>query len=205
MECCFALRDGVVLAVAAQCATDLANSATAARRRLTAAPETNRKPHIADDKEVARRFDIEADPILVAALAKFAEPASLTVPMLKDDELVGVFAIYRTEVRPFTDKQIALLQNFRRPGGDRHRERAAAQRAAQAPRADRSARTPDGDLRGAAGHQHSPERPQPVFDTLVRSAARFVEAKFAIASSFPSDGELQLVAVRRPHAAGAED
>ena len=32
--------------------------------------------------------------------------------MLKDDELVGLIAIYHTEVRPFTDKQIALVQNF---------------------------------------------------------------------------------------------
>jgi signal transduction histidine kinase len=32
--------------------------------------------------------------------------------MLKDDKLVGAFAIYRQEVRPFTDKQIALLQSF---------------------------------------------------------------------------------------------
>ena len=32
--------------------------------------------------------------------------------MLKDDELVGAIAIYRQEVRPFTDKQIALVQNF---------------------------------------------------------------------------------------------
>jgi GAF domain-containing protein len=34
------------------------------------------------------------------------------VPMLKETEMVGVIWIYRQEVRPFTDKQIALLKNF---------------------------------------------------------------------------------------------
>ncbi len=36
----------------------------------------------------------------------------VTVPMLKDDEVAGVIAIFHTEVRPFTDKQIELVQSF---------------------------------------------------------------------------------------------
>src|SRR5262249_37790005 len=37
---------------------------------------------------------------------------ALVAPMLKEDQLIGVMAIYRQEVRPFTDKQVELVQNF---------------------------------------------------------------------------------------------
>ena len=36
----------------------------------------------------------------------------MAVPMLKDEELIGVVILYRQEVRPFSDKQIELVKNF---------------------------------------------------------------------------------------------
>ncbi len=56
--------------------------------------------------------DARADTV-VGLAAKFGGARStVCVPMLKDDALVGAIIIYRQEVRPFTDKQIALVQNF---------------------------------------------------------------------------------------------
>ena len=53
-----------------------------------------------------------AAPGIVAMVDLAGARSLVNVPMLKDDELVGVIGIYRQEVRPFTDKQIALVGNF---------------------------------------------------------------------------------------------
>jgi signal transduction histidine kinase len=55
---------------------------------------------------------LEGDPLPVAAVEIAGIRTLLVVPMFKESELVGAIAIYRKEVRPFTDKQIALVTNF---------------------------------------------------------------------------------------------
>jgi GAF domain-containing protein len=67
---------------------------------------------VADTRQVVHVADIAAEnpdePIAKVAGAR----TLLIVPLLKEDELVGAIAIYRQEVRPFSDKQIELLENF---------------------------------------------------------------------------------------------
>jgi len=70
-----------------------------------------RKPlQIADMRE--DRAYSDGHPLAVAGVDIAGIRTLVAVPMLKDNELAGVIAIYRKEVRPFTEKQIELVQNF---------------------------------------------------------------------------------------------
>ena len=121
----------------------------------------------------------------------------LAVPMLKESELIGAFAIYRQEVRPFTDKQIALVSNF----------------AAQAVIAIENTRLLN-ELRESLQQQtatadvlrvisSSPGDLQPVFEAMLENAVRICDAKFG--NIYRWDGEaLQLVATHNTPAAFAE-
>jgi GAF domain-containing protein len=72
---------------------------------------------IANTKQVYQVDDVRAAPtsgdkLRIATIELAGARTLIGVPMLKDGEVIGVLAIYRQEVRRFTDKQIELVKNF---------------------------------------------------------------------------------------------
>ena len=108
-------------------------SQPSANSGLARAIRTKQIIHIPDYRTDQSYLDRDA--FAVAAADQLGIRTNLCVPMLKEGEPVGAISIFRTEVRPFTDKQIELVQNL---AANRHRKCAAAHRAARiAPAADR--------------------------------------------------------------------
>jgi len=67
---------------------------------------------LAQTRKVIHVIDRATEPTPSPSVRYGGARSSIGVPLLKGKELVGAFFIYRTEVRPFTDKQIELVKNF---------------------------------------------------------------------------------------------
>jgi GAF domain-containing protein len=146
---------------------------------LARAAQTKQVVHIAD--VTTEQAYAERDPLRVAAVELGGVRSHVTVPMLKENELIGAFSIYRQEVRPFTDKQIALLTNFANQ----------AVIAIENTRLLKELRQRTDDLSEALEQQtatsdvlrvisSSPGELEPVFQAMLANATRICEAKFGV-------------------------
>ena len=126
--------------------------------------------HIPDLAAILDDLKHSRDDRPISPLERGGVRTVLWVPMVKDDEVVGAFVLNRHEVRPFTQKQIELVENF----------------AAQAVIAIENARLLT-ELRESLDRQtatgevlsvisSSPGELPPVFDVMLESALRICEA-----------------------------
>ena len=140
---------------------------------------TKRAAHIEDIRTSQAYRD--RDPLLVAGVELGGYRTVLSVPMLKDQEVVGLIIIYRQEVRAFSDKQVELVTNF----------------AAQAVIAIENTRLLN-ELRESLQQQtatadvlkvisSSPGELAPVFQAMLENATRICEAKFGSLVLFEGD------------------
>jgi GAF domain-containing protein len=151
-------------------------------------------------KQVIHIYDLRLDQSYIAGIPRIVALADtagarteLVVPMLKDDLLIGAIVIYRQEVRPFTEKQIALVTNFA----------AQAVIAIENTRLLKELRQRTDDLTESLEQQtataevlrvisSSPEDLQPVFQVILDNATRICVAELGILYRY--DGEAFVLA-----------
>ncbi len=122
------------------------------------------------------------------SVVRYGVQSALAVPLLRDEVALGVIRISRTEIRPFTDSQIALLQTF----ADQ------AVIAIENVRLFKELETRNTELTHALSRQTatseilrvisgSPTDVQPVFDTIIRSAVTLCDGLFGGLDRFDGD------------------
>jgi two-component system, NtrC family, sensor kinase len=93
--------------------------AFAVARKKTPIPPIGALAKVIETRRFFQIDDVRSSPGYLARAPHTVEMAELAgartlviVPILKENELVGIITIYRQEVKPFTEKQIALVENF---------------------------------------------------------------------------------------------
>ncbi len=139
---------------------------------LGQAARTKQVAHVVDSmkRESYRR----RDPFVVAGAELGGYRTIVSVPMLKEDNLVGVISIYRQKVRPFTDKQIEVVSNFAKQAVIAIENT----RLLKELRESLQQQTATADVLGIISS--SPGELEPVFQAMLENATRICAAKIGI-------------------------
>src|SRR5262249_20650881 len=133
-------------------------------------------------KKVVHTLDAAAEENKPLSARLAGARSHIVVPMLKEDELVGAIAIYRQEVRPFSEEQIALVKSF----ASRAVIAIENTRLLNELRESLQQQTATSEVLGVISS--SPGELQPVFDAMLANATRLCEAKFGTLYLRDGDG-----------------
>jgi signal transduction histidine kinase len=140
---------------------------------------------------------IEGIPLIVNVVELAGARTLMAVPMLKDNEVIGLIGVYRQEVRPFTERQIELVENF----ADQAVVAIENTRLLNELRESLQQQTAASDVLRTISS--SPGELAPVFDAILANATRICEAKFATLVLNDADG-IRIVATHDVPQAYAE-